>query len=298
MTPIPDFVDISAGHAVPHDVDQHALIGLRETLGAIYVDPDFRSQYDEARRRSPGIVTMGYLFLTGPRRGTLTEQQVLYWRDHHRCELGALDWERDSYQHAGATVDMGIQPFSAVLRGLTVAREATGIDAGLYMSRYLASREVITALIARRTPFIWIAAYDGLSIPEWIVKSCRDSGTLLFHQYAGATIDRNRVLVGSLDQLHALAGRTDPPSPGPALSEGEPMTNLVPLTVHRVLDLAAGTVLERTPGGERYTTLAKPVTLGLLGATGTHYHVADGDAGVYVKRAGLTPRTADLNVGA
>jgi hypothetical protein len=76
------------------------------------------------------------------------------------------------------------------------------------------------------------------------------------------------------------------------------MTNLVPTTVHRVVDIPKGTVLEKTPGGDVFTTLSKDITLGMLGATGTHYHVADGDYGVYVDRKKVTAiRTEDKNVG-
>lgn len=132
---------------------------------------------------------------------------------------------------------------------------------------------------------------------NWVANYSNEPGHLLkglkwaIWQYAGSTLDRDR-FNGTLDQLHALAGRT------PAPSTGEPMTNLVPLTTHRVVDLPAGTVLQKTPGGDIYTHLTKAVTLGLLGATSTHYHVADGDAGVYVARTSATVRTADLNVGA
>jgi len=80
-------------------------------------------------------------------------------------------------------------------------------------------------------------------------------------------------------------------------AEGNVMGNLFPITARRVVDLPKDTILEKTPGGARYTKLTKPATLGLIFATGTHFLVADGDAGVYVKRDGLTPRTADLNAG-
>jgi hypothetical protein len=83
-------------------------------------------------------------------------------------------------------------------------------------------------------------------------------------------------------------------------AEGNPMMNLFPTTVHRVVDVPKNTVLEEIPGGDAYTTLKKAITLGLLSATGTHYYVADGDAGVYLARdtPGLVIRTEDKNVGA
>lgn len=84
----------------------------------------------------------------------------------------------------------------------------------------------------------------------------------------------------------------------PPDAEGNPMMNLVPTTCHRVVDLPRGAVLEKTPGGDPYTTLDQPITLGLLSATSTHYYVADGDAGVYVLRSKVKAvRTEDKNVG-
>lgn len=79
----------------------------------------------------------------------------------------------------------------------------------------------------------------------------------------------------------------------------EPMTNLFPLTVHRVADLPKGTELEKTPGGERFTTLTADVELGLIDATVTHYKVADGDVGVWVARSKVRGiLTKDKTVGA
>ncbi len=79
---------------------------------------------------------------------------------------------------------------------------------------------------------------------------------------------------------------------------GNPMLNLVPMTTHRVVDLPKNTQLYKTPGGDVFTTLREPVTLGFLGATATHYCIADGDAGVYVLRDAVTAvRTEDKNVG-
>lgn len=244
MTAVADFVDISAGHAVPHDVEHHAVIGLRETLGTVYVDADFPALFAEARHRNPGIVTLGYPFLTGPGRTATVAQQIAYWAVHHRCDLGALDWERDVYRVAGVEHDEGIQSFYLVLRGLDIAREK-GIDAGLYGSRYLFSPAVVEALIARKTPFLWIAAYGKdngpigpEAIPQWIVKACQAAGIMLIHQYAGATLDWNRVLVGTLEQIHALAGR--PPASGPAHSTGDAMFTLARATTHQDAVLRKG----------------------------------------------------------
>jgi hypothetical protein len=219
MTAVRDFVDISAGHAVPSNIEHADMLGLRETLGRVYVDPDFRPQLAEAKRRNPNIVSLGYPFLTGPKRSASIEQQIAFWAAHHQADLGALDWERDIYRTGDTVVhDMGIQPFGNVLRGLELAR-ARGIDAGVYMSLYLASSAVVDALIARKTPLLWIAAY-GLDLPQWLVAKCSTAGVVLIHQYEGDTIDRNRVEVGSLEQLHALAGR--PPASGDAPKPHDP----------------------------------------------------------------------------
>jgi hypothetical protein len=81
-------------------------------------------------------------------------------------------------------------------------------------------------------------------------------------------------------------------------AEGNPMMNLVPTTVHRVVDVPTGTILEKTPGGATHTTLKADTTFGLISATGTHYYIADGDYGVYVRRTKVTAvRTQDKNVG-
>lgn len=136
--------------------------------------------------------------------------------------------------------------------------------------------------------FRWVADYGG----DPNRKSVRFRLSWTFWQYTSKPLDRD-YFAGSMDDLYRLAGRNAPQP----VSE-EPMTNLVPLTVHRVVDIPAGTVLQKTPGGATFTTLSQAVTLGMLGATGTHYHVADGDAGVYVDRAKVTAiRTADKNVG-
>lgn len=79
---------------------------------------------------------------------------------------------------------------------------------------------------------------------------------------------------------------------------GNPMVNLVPTTCRRVVDCPKGTVFYKTPGGDTYTTIDAAGSFGFLGATATHYLIADGDAGVYVLRSAVTGvRTQDKNVG-
>lgn len=292
MTAIGDWVDISAGHSVPGSLATQNLIGFRACLGTSFVDSDFSSQFADARRTNPDAVTLDYIFLSGPKRKQPIASQIAFYKSTHRAELSCLDWEDDDYIFRGVSYHMGRQTFPSVLAGVKEAQRI-GLDPGVYASKSLLTQSVVAALILAGVPFIWIAGY-GVSIPQWLIDACKKADVLLFHQYQGFPIDRSLTLVGTLEQLHELAGR--PPLPAPAA--GEPMTNLTPLTAHRVLDLPAGKVLEKTPGGEPYTTLQDPVTLGLLGATATHYHVADGDAGVYVLRTGLIPRAGEINAGA
>lgn len=81
---------------------------------------------------------------------------------------------------------------------------------------------------------------------------------------------------------------------------GEPMLNLVPMTLRRLVHVPKGTRLLREPDGVLYSTVSRDVELGLMGAPdGEHYIVASGDAGVYVKRADVgKPYVGDKNVGA
>lgn len=294
MTALLEGPDISVGHSLPN-LDGQAFIGFRACLGASFVDAEFAQRFAEAKHVAPGIVTLDYIFLAGPKRGQMMATQIAYYAKAHKADLSCLDWERDSYQQGGSTVDMGIQPFASVLQGVKLG-QAAGLNPGVYMSRYLATPQVVDSLIAAGVPFLWVAAYSGLSLPDWIRRQCAAQNVILIHQYTGTGLDRSRVIVGTLQQLHALAGR--PPASGDAPSTGDQMTNLFPLTAHRVVDLPAGAVLQKTPGGDIYTHLTAPTTLGLLGATATHFHVADGDAGVYVARVGLATRVADQSVGA
>lgn len=130
----------------------------------------------------------------------------------------------------------------------------------------------------------WVADYGGdpaLSGVAWDIW-----------QYNGVGLDRDRMLPETLARLTGNA------APTPA-TENDPMLNLVPTTYHRVIDIPKGTILTKTPGGEQYTQLSADATLGFIGATNTHYAVADGDSGVYVDRTtkGLAVRTADINAG-
>lgn len=103
-----------------------------------------------------------------------------------------------------------------------------------------------------------------------------------------------------LDNLTYVRAHTPqaPPAPDDPPDTPGRRLNLVPLTTRRQVALRAGTILRR-PDGEPFTRLAQDVTLGLIAATGTHYLVADGDDGVFVRRAEAGAiTTADRNVGA
>lgn len=99
-----------------------------------------------------------------------------------------------------------------------------------------------------------------------------------------------RVIVGYVQ----APDEPDPPK------VGEPMLNLVPTTLRRLVHVPKGTRLLRQPDGDLYSTVSRDVELGLIGAPdGEHYIVASGDAGVYVKRADVgKPYVGDKNVGA
>ena len=137
----------------------------------------------------------------------------------------------------------------------------------------------------------WVADYGGdpyrlamrltFQAVQWVIW-----------QYTSTPLDSNRF---KPDELARLCHET-----APAPKETDPMTNLVPTTCHRVVDIPAGKVLYRTPGGSRFTRLSSSITFGLLGGAGPdYYHVADGDNGVYVKRSDvMAVRSADKNVGA
>lgn len=137
---------------------------------------------------------------------------------------------------------------------------------------------------------LWLSDFDGISYGVWdpLNKNLAGYGERL-------PADAVEPFMRSLSGLSGWIN-LEPLLPA---AEGNPMMNLVPLTCRRVVDLPAGTVLEKTPGGAVYTTLKVAITLGLISATASHYYVADGDAGVYVLRSAVTAvRTQDKNVGA
>ena len=284
--------DISTGHPLPAQRDE-AVAGFRACLGTSFVDPEYAARWREFKARGDAAVSLDYTFLSGPKRGQSIASQIAFYKRAHRAELACLDWEDDTYKLRGIAYKMGRQPFAAVLSGVHLAQQA-GLDPGVYASLSLFTTSVVGQLIRAGCPYLWVAAY-GVPIPGWLIDRCRKANVVLMHQYTGTGLDRSRVLVGTLADLHRIAGRTPAPAPS-----GEPMTNLVPLTCHRVVDIGAGGVLFKSPGGDFFTHLTKDVTLGFLGATATHYHVADGDAGVYLSRTDPNlrgVRTAEQNVG-
>jgi len=146
----------------------------------------------------------------------------------------------------------------------------------------------------RRADFghaLWFAVYEAPNYRVWDPLNKDQNG---YGQWIPAT-----AVEPFIRSFSGLCGwiNLEPLAPE---AEGNPMTNLVPMTVHRVLQVPAGTKLYKTPGGDIFTTLSKTVKLGYLGATSTHYHVADGDYGVYLLRDtdDVVMKVEDKNVGA
>lgn len=251
----------------------------RATLGNV---PDTKYGFHTANITKARLVPGAYLFLMGPGRNVPIPLQVGGFAAVAQPGLAALDWESDTYLQN----NYGRQPFSAVTQAIDEGLKH-GISFGVYASLSLYTPAVIAALKAKKVPFLWVAAW-GISLPASILNC----GIPIFQQTLGGP-DRD-VFFGTAEQLRALAGTTPPL---PALAQW-PATNLVPLTCHRVVDLQPGVVL--SAGGKPWTpALTASATLGLLGAmSADFYHVADGDAGVYVHRGDAVVRTADLNVGA
>lgn len=252
----------------------------RATLGNV---PDTKYAYHTANITAAKLTPGAYLFLMGPGRNVPVPLQVAGFASVAKPGLAALDWESDTY----LTHNYGRQPFSGVLQGIDEGRKH-GITFGVYASLSLFTGTVLTALKKAHVPFIWVAAW-GINLPA----SITDCGIPVFQQFAGGNSpDRDR-FYGTEAELRALAGLAPPVSYAPW-----PPTNLVPLTCHRVVDLQADVVL--SANGKPWTPpLTHDVTLGMLGAVNAEfYHVADGDAGVYVRRTDAVVRTADLAVGA
>lgn len=261
MTAYLDGIDVSAHNGVYSTAGQD-FVFIRACYGVL---KDTRYDQHFAQAKAAGVVTGAYCF---GRNMDATDQADRLLEIGGACDYLFLDREAD----AG-------HPTMTVPQARTFIRHLhdKGRRAGLYASESGYPSDAFGA------DYRWVANYSRKPSIPWN-----------FWQYSGTSLDRN-YFDGTLDQLRALAGT----APGqPPASAGEPMTNLFPLTARRVVDLPKGTVLQKTPGGPIYTTLGKPATLGLLGATGTHFQVADGDYGVYVARAGLVPRTEDKNVGA
>lgn len=262
-----DGVDISSHNAKFPKTAGLDFVICRATYG---VFPDSRfSEYLKATQDA-GLVAGAYHF---GRHGHVDEQVQRFLEAGSGAGLLVLDLESDG-GHPPMTQPEG--------RAFIKAVQATGRTCGLYHSLSGFPKDL-------GQDWNWVAAY-GVSVSPSLLPEGRS-----FHQWQGSPLDRD-YFFGTRAQLDALAGGSETP---PVQPSEDVMTNLVPLTTHRVVDLPAGTVLFKTPGGQKFTTLNVPVRLGLLGGAGPDfYHVADGDAGVYVKRADATVATADMNVGA
>jgi hypothetical protein len=255
----------------------HALIGQRFCINKVsqagFGDP--KRVKHLAQSKAAGVVVGAYHWLDPAPSAIVQAKNFLSKADP--AEFLALDVE------------------GRILRNMPVAEKMAG-DFIAYVHANDPKRRKIGLYSSRGTwpwnhshgeDFRWVADY--VADPNRLGVHPRVGWT--FWQHAGGHLDRN-YFGGTLAELYALANRLPDPAPG-----DDPMTNLVPLTAHRVVNLAAGVVLFKTPGGDVFTHLTAPVRLGLFGATPTHYHVADGDNGVYVKRTDATVATADINVG-
>lgn len=260
---------------------RHALIGqsfcVVKVSQAGYPDPKVDAHF--AACEAAGVVPGGYHWLD-PQPDAIS-QAIVFLRHAGPARFLAVD------------VEGRVGPTTA--RGRQMAREFIA-----YVKAH-DSRKVLLYSSRGTWPgdcgqdANWVADYSG--DPNRAGVSPRIPW--LFWQRSGTGIDRD-YFAGTPADLAAFAGQHPAPKPQPEPS-GEPMFNLVPVTAHRVIDIPAGTVLEQTPGGDRYSTTppGKVTTLGFLGSTATHHVVADGDAGVYVNRStkGLVVRTADQNAG-
>lgn len=189
--------DISEGHALPNLASQDGII-LRACLGATKVDAEYRVRLAEARRDYPTKPLATYVFLTGPNRGNgLVKPQIDFYANLAATPGGKIvDWENDVYKgNDGKMHSYGQQPFEAVIQALDYGRFKYGIDAGLYASLGLLTRPVVAALVKRKTPLLWVAAYDGLDVPDYIL----DSGMLIGHQYTGTSLDRSHFFFPEAD---------------------------------------------------------------------------------------------------
>jgi hypothetical protein len=102
-----------------------------------------------------------------------------------------------------------------------------------------------------------------------------------------------------LGQGYVVAGISRAAAIAPQPSEGEPMIDLVPMTLKRRIPIPAGTVLRKSPDGAKFSTVENDIDLGMIGAPSAEWYcVASGDRGVYVKRAEVgKPFVGSVNVG-
>lgn len=273
-------VDISQHNATfPNLASQDSVI-LRASLGTI-LDKRLHERVANLRHSYPGMPFATYTFLAGPRRGIPIARQMAFYAEVAPYPAGAIiDWEDDTYRDsAGDIISFGRQPFSAVIQAVDEARRH-GMDPGVYASRSLLTEGVVKALVARHVPLIWCAAYDGLKPFKYIL----DAPAIIGHQYTGTGLDRSWFYTNVEGwREFCRFPSIDPPVIQPPAPEGITMFNLFPVMARRVADFSTGTEL-LGDNGEVFQTLKKPVTLGLLMATGTHYVVANGDRGLWVLR--------------
>lgn len=267
-------IDISYAQPITPSLDGLDFVVVKASEGN-FRDPQWEQH--SSKVRAAGKVLGAYHF--GRREWSAVMQAELLWSVAQGADFWALDYEPST---------RGTLMTRTQAREFVIAfRDVSGKSVGLYQSLGHPQPYPADSLGA---DWRWVAYWGQQPPPvRW-----------QFWQWKGTPLDRD-YYNGSVNDLRAFL-RLDTVPPANAAVEGEAMSNLVPLTCHRVVDVPAGTRLYEYPGGPVYTTLPDDVTLGMLGATqgqqSGYYHVADGDYGVYVDRAAVVVRTADKNVGA
>lgn len=283
-----------------HDVD----FAIRRARYGVGADGGFATGLSGWGRA--GIPYSGYLFMRGKDANVdATAQADALIRSLVAAGIksAVVDWERDS----GKGFDFGF-PTVDDLQTVIDRLDAAGYPVMVYFSEGTAPGRKL-----RHVTAYWIANY--VRKPKIHADCWQWTSTLRLGTDPGG-IDRS-VWLGGRDLFRAMfpgAGPVVVPVPTPpAAPTGADMTNLVPMTLHRVLDVPVGTVfrVSADPKADRQAVVgpdpndpaAKTRAFGMLGAgIGTPeaewYNVANGDRGVWVRRTDVTGvRTADITVG-
>ena len=245
-----------------------SFIVSRKTYGH-FADDGFAGHLATAAK--VGAIPGSYLFL---RPGTVDPiaAQVATFVAGVNPGLAFLDWEEDS----GPGFDNGRATLAEVEQAIALCRKA-GVDPGVYGSLgVIFDHATVARLLALKVRMFWVAAYDGIQIPDWLLHC----GVPIFHQYAGTTVDRDRFF-GTPEQLHALAGQK-------VQGDSEVRYNLTPGLALRTLTVKPGAIIwNDSAAKKRYSQAgadAAHTTFPFLGSYPTTHVIADGDSSAYVRR--------------